>query len=248
MQASEKLLAQVESFPYWYHKILLPHGIVTPGWAPISPQAYRIPEDLSGKRVLDIGAWDGYWTFEALQRGAQEVVAVDDFSDYLGKLDKRDRKAWETFDFCRSALGYSENECRRKEMTVYELSREVLGSFDIVFFFGTIYHLRYPLLALDKTSAACRGELYVESAIADDFSPYQGGMGKGYPGSQMIMEFYPGKQYGDNDSNWWCPTLYCLMNMVNASGFEAIEGWKLDDKPAELPFCRGFVKGKKAPA
>jgi len=245
MQAREKLLEQVKAFPYWYHKIELPHGVVTPGWAPISTSAYRIPDSLAGKRVLDIGAWDGYWTFEALKRGAAEVVAVDDFSDYLGKLDKDDRKAWETFDFCRTALGYSEDVCKRREITVYDISAQALGEFDIVFFFGTIYHLRYPLLALDKIAAVCRGELYLESAIADDYSPYQGGLGKGYPGNQMIMEFYPAKQYGDNDSNWWAPTLYCLMNMVNAAGFEAVEGWKLTDNPTKLPLCRGFVKGNK---
>ncbi|MFC2140647.1 DUF1698 domain-containing protein [Candidatus Auribacterota bacterium] len=245
MHEKEKLLEKVKAFPYWYHKIELPHGIVTPGWAPISPQAYRIPDDLSGKRVLDIGAWDGYWTFEALKRGAKEVVAIDDFSDYVGSLDQNDRKAWETFDFCRSVLDYSENMCIRKEMTVYEITEKELGKFDIVFFFGTIYHLRYPLLALDKVSAVCSRELYLESAIADDYSPYQGGMGRGYPGSQMIMEFYPGKQYGDNETNWWCPTLHCLMNLVNTSRFKDVEGWKLMEKPTALPFCRGLVKGKK---
>lgn len=217
--------------------------MVTPGWAPISTQAYRIPENLAGKRVLDIGAWDGYWTFEALKRGAAEVVAVDDFSDYLGKLEEADRKAWGTFDFCRSAFGYSEDVCKRREMTVYDISAQALGEFDVVFFFGTIYHLRYPLLALDRIADVCRADLYLESAIADDYSPYQGGLDHGYPGKQMIMEFYPGKQYGDNDSNWWVPTLYCLMNMINAAGFEAVEGWKLTDNPTKLPLCRGFVKG-----
>jgi tRNA (mo5U34)-methyltransferase len=44
----------------------------------------------AGKRVLDIGAWDGYWTFEALKRGAREVLAIDDFSDYMGKKDLPD--------------------------------------------------------------------------------------------------------------------------------------------------------------
>jgi tRNA (mo5U34)-methyltransferase len=82
MGERETLIEKVKSIPYWYHKIELPYGIVTPGWAPISNQAYKIPDKLTGKRILDIGAWDGYWTFETLRRGAREVVAIDTFSDY----------------------------------------------------------------------------------------------------------------------------------------------------------------------
>lgn len=245
MYTKEQILEGVNAFPFWYHRIELPFGITTPGWAPIAPQVYRIPEDLSGKRVLDIGAWDGYWTFEALKRGAREVVAIDDFSDFLDRLKKDDRKAWETFDFCKSALGYSDEVCRRMELSIYDVGEEKLGRFDVVFFFGTLYHLRYPLLALDRISSVCDDMLFVESAICDDYSPYRGGLGNGYPGNQMIMEFYPGKQYGNNDTNWWCPTLFCLMHMVNASGFQEVEAWKLTDNPPELPLCRGFVKARK---
>jgi tRNA (mo5U34)-methyltransferase len=245
MDNKEELLERINSIPFWYHKIELPHGVVTPGWAPIDPSAYGIPDDLSGKRVLDIGAWDGYWTFEALKRGAKEVIAIDDFSDYLGSLNQSDRKAWETFDLCRSALGYSEDVCKRIEMSVYDISEGNLGIFDTVFFFGTVYHLRHPLLALDKISAVCTRDVYVESAILDDFSPYRGGLGHGYPGRQMIMEFYPGKQYGNNETNWWAPTLFCLMSMVYAAGFINVDGWKLTEKPEHLSLCRGFVKGMK---
>jgi tRNA (mo5U34)-methyltransferase len=45
--------------------------------------------------VLDVGAWDGFWSFEALRRGARAVVAIDDFSDFLGQLDREERRAWE---------------------------------------------------------------------------------------------------------------------------------------------------------
>jgi tRNA (mo5U34)-methyltransferase len=244
MLEREELQKKITAAPYWYHKIQLPYGLVTPGWAPIEPSAYRVPESLDGKRVLDVGSWDGYWAFEALKRGAREVVAIDDFSDYLGNLDTRTRKEWETFDLCRCALGYSENVCRRIEMSVYDVSEERLGRFDTVFFFGVLYHLRHPLLALDKISAICKEELYVESAILDDFSPYRGGLGQGYPGSHMVMEFYPGKEYGDNETNWWAPTLLCMIKMIQASGFTDGEGWKFAN-PHSLPLCRGFAIGKK---
>lgn len=244
--AIEILKQKINSDSFWYHKIELPGGILTPGWAPLNASYYGIPEDMSGLRVLDVGAWDGYWTFEALKRGAREVVAIDDFSDFLGLPENIDRESWEHFDLCREALGYSEAVCKRYDMSVYDVTEERLGRFDVVFFFGTLYHLRYPLLALDKLSAVCESEIYVESAILDDYSPYQGGLGHGYPGKQTVMEFYPDKQYGNNETNWWVPTLVCMANMVKAAGYSEVSLWKLmQDTPSRIIDCRGFVKGVK---
>src|SRR5271168_4708831 len=65
----------------WYHSIELPDGQVIPGLQTLEQLRTRIdrfplPADLTGKRALDIGAWDGWFTFEMERRGA-EVVAVD---------------------------------------------------------------------------------------------------------------------------------------------------------------------------
>lgn len=242
---AHQLQQQVDSFPFWYHRVDLPYGITTPGWAPLNRDAYRIPEDLTGKRVLDVGAWDGFWSFEAMRRGAEEVVAIDDFSDYLGKLGNEDRRAWETFDLCRDALGYSKKKCQRKEISVYHVTEAEFGRFDVVFFFGTLYHLRYPLLALDVLSSVCDDQIYVETAICDDFSPYRGGLGQGYPGGQCVMEFYPTTEYGNNITNWWAPSLGCLGSMAIAAGFPNVQVWKLEDHPSQLPLCRGFARGSK---
>lgn len=243
---SATLRQRVAALPFWYHRIELPGGVVTPGWAPMSRDSYRVPADLSGKRVLDVGAWDGFWTFEALKRNAAQAIAIDNFSDYLGTLKDTDRRAWENFDLCREVLGYGPDRCERHEMDTYDVSEERLGRFDVVFFFGTLYHLRHPLLALDKLASICDGDIYVESAILDDFSVYRGGLGQGYPGGQMVMEFYPENQYGNNDSNWWVPTLHCLAHMVRAAGFtENVQGWKLSEKPNGLAMCRGFVRASK---
>jgi len=229
--------------PYWYHRIELPDGSVTPGWAPANRESYRIPLDLAGKRVLDIGAWDGYWTFEALRRGASEVIAIDDFSDQVGFLQGTGWKPWATFDACKKALGYTDKQCRRADMSVYNLNTEIMGTFDVVFCFGVLYHCRHPLLALDKISEVCTSELYVESAILDDFSPYQGGLHNGYSG--MVMEFYPENAYGNNPTNWWVPTLECMAHMIRASGFNEVSMWKFAETPNGLPQCRGHVKGVK---
>ena len=234
------LAARVAAISYWYHKIELPGGITTPGWAPINPAAYRVPEDLSGLRVLDVGAWDGYWSFEALKRGAREVVAIDDFSDFLGSLEADQRTGWDSFDLCRDALGVADR-CAREEMSVYDVTEDRMGRFDVVFCFGVLYHLRHPLLALDRFAAVCDQAIFVESAILDDYSPYRGGIGQGYPDGQMVMEFYPDAQYGNNDTNYWVPTLQGLGHMVRSTGFDTVNGAKLMDKPEAPPYCRGFV-------
>src|SRR5258708_3491084 len=79
----------------------------------------------------------------------------------------------------REPLGYDEERCRGFDMAVYDADAAKLGRFDVVFFFGVLCHLRHPLLALDKVAALCDREIYVESAILDDFSPYRGGLGHG---------------------------------------------------------------------
>lgn len=247
-KSTEQLRQRISEHKYWYHRIELPGGVVTPGVNPLNKDAYQIPADLTGKRVLDVGAWDGFWTFEALRRGARQVVAVDDFSDLMGHLDPADRKNWATFDLCREAFGYDHQRCQRHECTIYEITEDRFGRFDIVFFFGTLYHLRYPLLALDRLSAVCDDEIYVESQILDDFSPYRGGLGQGYAGGQMVMEFYPENQLGQNPSNWWVPTLICLAHMLRVAGFPQGAIWKLMENPTMEGFCRGFVRGKKSVA
>jgi len=238
----DDLSARVAAIPFWYHKIELPDGVVTPGWAPLNAAQYQVPKSLLGKRVLDVGAWDGYWTFEALKRGAFEVVAIDDFSDQLD-FGRVKRPAWETFDLCAEALEYGPEAVSRREMSVYDVSPETLGTFDVVFFFGALYHCRHPLLALDRLASVCSGEIYVESAILDDYSPYRGGIGRGYAGTQMVAEFYPTIEYGNNPTNWWVPTLQCLGHMVKAAGFSDTQAWKLTSDPKDISACRGFVKG-----
>ena len=240
---------RVASFPYWFHRIELPGGVVTPGIAPLDPSFFRVPADLAGKRVLDVGAWDGYWTFEALRRGARQVTAIDDFSDRLAQNRAADRRAWDTFDFCRATLGYDADRCRRLEMSVYDVTEDRLGRFDVVFLFGVLYDLRHPLLALDRLAAVCDGAICIETGIADFYSPYRGGYGRGFADGDMVMEFYPGREYGNNPANWWAPTLHCLTGLVHAAGFRNIQAWRMTGQaPDKLYLCRGFVSGSRGSA
>ena len=220
---------EMNAFGKWYHKIKLPDGTETPGWAPLDPDQYRFDQvDFNGLTVLDVGAWDGYWTFRALDAGASRVVAIDDFSDRLSMSDQypRDQK-WGTFDYCRKALGYSEDVCHRVEMSVYDVA-DLGEKFDVILFYGTLYHCRHPMLALDRLRAVCKpeGMIRVESAVCDEFSPYRGlGTEHGYP-DQMVAEFYPRDEYGNNPTNWWAPTTKCLAFMVGAAGWPRIEVWR----------------------
>ena len=208
---------RVAAVPFWFHKIELP-GVTTPGFYPVDPALYEVPADLTGLRVLDVGAWDGYWSFEAAKRGASEVLAIDDFSDAktADLIPRSDLPDWHTFDLCRDALGYT--NVRRETMSVYEVTPERCGTFDVVLFFGVLYHLRHPLYGLERISSVCRKAIYVESAICDEHSAYLGRV-KGLDTTRPVMEFLPGKQLGGNASNWWLPSATCIAAMLADVGF-----------------------------
>lgn len=246
--APAELVEAVAKIPFWQHRIHLPGKLVTPGHAPLAPGAFDFPENLEGLRVLDVGARDGFWTFEALKRGARQVVAIDDFSDRFGVPEGYQLPTWENFDLCRQALGYDEAQCVRQNLSVYDVSEALLGRFDVILCYGVLHQFRHPLLALDRLAAVCDGELRIESPILDHFSPYRGGIGKGYAAGDMVMEFYPTKEYAGNPVIKWIPTLQTLGFMLHAAGFEDVEGWQQEEKPTTLNQCRGFVRATRRPA
>src|SRR4051812_14133987 len=82
-EVAERLRAEVDAVPVWYHAIDLGHGVVTPGTRGWDFESLQVPS-LEGKTVLDIGAWDGYFSFEAERGGAARVVALD---HYVWALD-----------------------------------------------------------------------------------------------------------------------------------------------------------------
>lgn len=253
----EELQAAVDAVPYWYHKIELPHGITTPGWAPMNPAAYRIPENLCGKTVLDVGAWDGYWSFEAIKRGASRVTAIDDFSDTIGAATNADRsEKWKSFCTVAKALGFTaKNRCLENESSqrieFYNVDIqdfadiELSGAsmlYDHIFLFGLLYHLRHPLLALENVVEILKpgGTIHIETAILDGCtSPYSE---HEYTSADCAFGFYPNSEYGMNPSNWWVGTLKAWCGLVEAAGFKNIEHWKLTDNPQHVSQSRGFIR------
>lgn len=181
----------------WWHSIDLGNGFVTPGAIPLSEMqanfAYlQLPEDLSGNRVLDIGCWDGFYSFECERRGA-EVVAVD---------------CWrpEGFFLAHEAL---HSKVQFHELSVYELSREQLGGFDIVLFLGVLYHLRHPLLALERVCEMTNDYAVIETHVIDNARQ------NNYP----AIEFYEWDELGGQYDNWCGPNTQGLLAMTRSAGF-----------------------------
>src|SRR5689334_19854227 len=94
----EELRGLVESVPVWWHAIDLGEGVVTPGTRAWTMETLGVT-DLTGKTVLDIGAWDGYFSFEAERLGASRVVALD---HYVWALDL---EGWREHQAARAAEG-----------------------------------------------------------------------------------------------------------------------------------------------
>jgi 2-polyprenyl-3-methyl-5-hydroxy-6-metoxy-1,4-benzoquinol methylase len=136
-----------------YHSIDLPDGSVLPGLQSLELLRRRLnlfdlPKDLRGKRVLDIGAWDGWFSFECERRGA-DVVAADCVA----------------FDSFIEAKNLPDSKVEFLNLEVNELSSRRPGRFDIVLFFGVLYHLRHPLPALEKIV-----ELSTDLALVESFT------------------------------------------------------------------------------
>jgi len=179
----------------WYHSIELPGGHVIQGMIGIDAlkarlDAFPIPADLTGKRVLDVGAWTGWCSFEMERRGAQ-VVAVDcvEFAEFR-----------EAHRLLGSQVDY-------RILDVDELTPEGVGHFDYVLFLGVLYHLRNPLLGLERICAITKDTAFVESFVIDDGS------------APCQMEFYETGELGGQIDNWCGPTVQCALAWCRSAGF-----------------------------
>src|ERR1700723_2355034 len=135
------LQSRVAALP-WHHSIDLGGGVVTSGnksAALCNNEAALIFDrvDLSGRSVLDIGAWNGFFSFEAKRRGASRVLATDSYCWSHPDIHGR-----EAFEIARSALGF---ELEGQQIDSADLSAETVGKFDIVLYLGVFYH-RYDAI------------------------------------------------------------------------------------------------------
>ena len=211
---SEDLAEQrrlIASVPHWHHIIRFPGGLSSPGaYDPAVLLARLGLEDLQGKRVLDVGTRDGYFAFACERLGA-EVVALDQTPpDQTG------------FEVARSLLG---SRVQYTVGNVYDLNPGEHGKFDLILFLGVLYHLRHPLLALDRLRAVCRGMMIVESLTCD--AGVFVGLDQRVPLAQLapslaqlpIAQFLPYGRFHQDWTNKWSPNLACLVALLADAQF-----------------------------
>ncbi len=185
----------------WWHSFEFPGGERVEGVRSADElrahlARFSLPASLAGKRVLDIGAWDGWFSFEMERRGA-EVTAVD---------------CWDNprFRYAHERLG---SRVRYLIRDVYDLTPRELGHFDIVLFFGVLYHLKHPLLALERVCALSRDTVLVESQVLDS------NLREARAAKRALMEFYETDELAGQTDNWNAPNARCLLAMCRAAGF-----------------------------
>lgn len=204
-----------------YHQYEIEPGLSTPGqFLDVVPERcldeLGVPRNLEGVHALDIGAWDGPFSFELERRGAK-VTALD--------IQDPDVTVF------NAVKELKRSQARYVQLGIYDATPDVLGTFDLVLFAGVYYHLKHPVLALQRIRSLLRpgGTLYIEGASATDYlADRLGKLGFGLfmaHRTASIVDRFP-VSYFDTEgaiypdwSNWWYPTTRCLEVMLKDSGF-----------------------------
>ncbi|MDX2081676.1 MAG: TIGR04290 family methyltransferase [Terrimicrobiaceae bacterium] len=174
--------------------------------------AEAIPDDLSGRTVLDIGCNAGFYAIEMKHRGADRVVAIDSDPRYLEQA--------------RLAAEVKHVNIEFRNLTVYEVA-DLGESFDVVLFMGVFYHLRHPLLALDLIREHVARDMLVFQSMQrgnEEVSPIL----VDYPFSEKAVFEAPGfpllhfveHRYAGDPTNWWIPNRAAVEAMLRSAGFK----------------------------
>lgn len=235
--------AAVASNRFWYHTIELAPGVETPGWFDLRPVVERMPwPDVRGRRCLDIGTFDGFLAFELDRRGASEVLATDitdhtgwDWPprlraggvEYLRSIAGEERGAG--FQIARRFLGSS---AELREISVYDLSPETVGEFDVVLCGSLLLHLRDPLRALAAIRSVCRGFFLSTNQID---------LGRSVRQPRQPLFRLDGLS---GLCQWWLPNVAGHRQLVRAGGFDLVR----ESKPYSIPFGVGHTpRGRPTP-
>jgi tRNA (mo5U34)-methyltransferase len=202
----------------WFHNLHLPDGRQTAPEHPLGDfPAFKwrqvedcLPADLNGARALDIGCNAGFYSFELARRGAK-VLALDLDEHYL----QQGRWAAQYLD--------PEGRIEFRQGSVYDLAG-VEGTFEVVLLMGVLYHLRYPLLALDVVAEKLGGKLVLQTLTmpgkASPGTPEDLGIGErkrllepGWPRAAFIEHRLAG-----DPTNWWAADPACVEAMARSAG------------------------------
>lgn len=142
----------------WWHRIKLPTGY-TEGLVNHGPNGgdwptarFGMPKDLTNKTVIDVGCWDGFFSFEAENRGARSVLATDKSNPSNG------------FIYAKETLKSTVSWCQldiERDIRFYE--------YDVVLCYGVLYHVKSPLVVLENLRKLCveGGVCLLETAISN---------------------------------------------------------------------------------
>ncbi|MBN1529624.1 MAG: methyltransferase domain-containing protein [Thermoleophilaceae bacterium] len=228
MSAADTAAARqaVASNKLWYHTMEVAPGVVTPGWFDLRGIIAGLPwPDVEGKRCLDVGTYDGMLAFELERRGAAEVVATDIADHELWDWPPRLRA--QGAEFLREAAGEEKgrgfqiaaellgSRVERRFSSVYELSPEAVGEFDVVTCGSLLLHLRDPLRALAAIRSVCRGEF---------MSCEQVDLGLSLRHRRRAVLAFDGTNHL---LQWAVPNAAAHRSMLEAAGFDVIAGGEL---------------------
>jgi tRNA (mo5U34)-methyltransferase len=232
MPSPEQVQASADSLK-WFHSIDLGGGVVTHGDSdPAIPE--RCFPDFNGRSVLDIGAWDGYYSFMAERKGAARVVALDHYAwgvDFAARgsywnecfargslpdhsLDttdfwRSDLPGRKGFEFASATLG-SSVESVVADFATADL--DSLGTFDVVLYLGVLYHMKEPLTCLERLRSVTGGVAVIETE-AVHFQHLE---------HESLAQFYAGGDLHTDFGNWFIPTLTGLHSLCRAAGFSSV--------------------------
>lgn len=201
-KSREELLELAKGYNWW-HSIDL-GGLVTKGvvgrWPLIERAFDQI--DFTGKKVLDIGCWDGLWSFEAEKRGASAVYSVD-------YVSLRSWSEQPTYPLAHKLLGSKARYY--PNLSVYDIKRLGVTDFDVVVYCGIYYHLLEPLRAFAALREVMRegGLMVVEGPVRDG-------------SDRVFADFYARTWFSEDPTNWWVPSMSCLREWLDCTFFDVV--------------------------
>lgn len=157
---------------FWWHRILLPDGTYTPGECSHGvtdiESRFGLPKDMTGKKVLDVGAWDGLFSFEAERRGASSVTAIDIYQNPKTANDPNAPFQWAKKQLNSNVeFKFSTLENYYPSFNGWKYSTRFYH--DYIFYFGVLYHIDNPMGAVKKLMSLLddNGTILLETAISN---------------------------------------------------------------------------------
>ncbi|MEO7060381.1 MAG: class I SAM-dependent methyltransferase [Lapillicoccus sp.] len=183
-----------DSVPLWFHTFALAPGVYTPGVA--REHGYRLPvigEDrFAGQSVLDIGTFDGFYSFVAEARGARRVVAVDN-EQYVDWVRARFGVELPGGAGFRAVHELLDSQVEYRRMDALDV-RDLGERFDVVLCFGILHRVTDPIALLQTLADVLTptGQVVLET------------YGSHLPSSSPVLEVHqPGAVYARDNYLYW---------------------------------------------